>query len=238
MKNHFIYLIGTILVISVSSLFADTKRYEVKSAAITYKISGDGSIMGMPAKLSGNKTLIFKDYGALELSKEHRVQTIMGQEEIEDEITKFDNGVIYSVDNEENVIYKQTIPKDQKDIYFNQDGKKGLESLGGVKVGSEKIAGYKCDIWNLSGVSMCIYKGLPLKIETETMGIKETQIATKVQLNISLDDNKFKLPNYPIRTMKDIMEENQKQMENLPLEQQKMMEEMMKSMGGIVEDEK
>lgn len=162
----------------------------------------------------------------------------MGQDEIEDETTKFDNGIVYSVDNEENVIYKQTIPKDQKDIYFNQDGKKGLESLGGVKVGSEKVAGYKCDIWNVSGVSMCIYKGIPLKIETETMGIKETQIATKVKLNISLDDSKFKLPNYPIRTMKDMMRENQKQMEDLPPEQQKMMEEMMKSMGGIFEDEK
>ncbi len=238
MKNHFIYLIGIILVFSVSSLFADTKRYEIKSAAIDYKISGSGSMMGMPTKLIGNKSLFFKNYGALELAKEHRVQTIMGQEEIEDETTKFDNGVVYSVDNEENVIYKQTIPKDQKDIYFNHDDKKGLESLGGVKVGSEKVAGYRCDIWNVSGVSMYIYKGIPLKIETETMGIKETQIATKVKLNISLDDSKFKLPNYPIRTMKDMMRENQKQMENLPPEQQKMMEEMMKSMGGIFEDEK
>ncbi len=238
MKSRFFYLVGITLVLSASSLFADTKRYEVKSAAIDYKISGSGSMMGMPTKLIGKKSLVFKNYGALELSKEHRVQTIMGQEEIEDEIIKFDNGVVYSVDNEENVIYKQTIPKDQKDIYFNQDGQKGLKSLGGVKIGSEKVAGYKCDIWNVSGVSMCIYKGIPLKIETEAMGIKETQVATKIQLNISLDDNKFKLPNYPIRTIKDVMRENQKQMENLAPEQQKMMEEMMKSMGNMFDPKK
>jgi hypothetical protein len=70
------------------------------------------------------------------------------------------------------------------------------------------------------------------------MGIIETQIATKVQLNISIDENKFKLPNYPIRTIKDIMEENQKQMEDLSPEQQKMMEEMMKSMGEMFDPEK
>lgn len=238
MKNRFIYLISIIYLITATTLFAQTKRYEVKSAVINYKITGSGSMMGMPTKLSGNKTLYFKNNGAIELSKEQRVQMIMGQEEKEDEIVKFDNGVIYSVDEEEKVIYKQTISKEQETIYFNQDGEKGLKSLGGVKVGSEKIAGYKCDMWDLSGVSMCIYKGIPLKIETETMGIIETQIATKVQLNISIDENKFKLPNYPIRTIKDIMEENQKQMEDLSPEQQKMMEEMMKSMGEMFDPEK
>lgn len=219
----------------VLSSNASMKRYEVKSGQVEYETVGEGSMMGMPTKMSGKSTVIFKDYGAVELMHDKTTQTIMGQKEVEEDITKFDNGVVYSVDNEEKVIFKQQVPVDSKDPMLIEKGKKSLEAIGGKIIGTDKIAGFKCNVWQLQGYKMCVYKAVPLKMETTVMGIKQTQIAKSAKFNISISDDKFKLPNYPIKTMSDMMGENMKQMQqemqNMTPEQKKMMQDMMKNMG-------
>ncbi len=225
------------LIVSVTSLFADMKRYEVKSGEIQYEISGSGTMIGVTTEISGSSSLFFKDYGRIELNKERIVQEMMGQKEISEDIVKIDGDIVYSVDLEENVIYKQKMPDDSKDAVLKTKGAKSLESLGGKKIGTEKVAGYNCDIWELSGVKMCLYKGVPLKTETNTMGVVQSKIAKSIKFNISIDNNKFNLPDYPIKSMSDKMKENQKQMEeqmkNMSPEQKKMMQDMMKNMGGM-----
>lgn len=219
----------------VLSSNASMKRYEVKSGQIEYETIGEGSMMGVPTKMSGKSSVIFKNYGAIELMHDKTTQTIMGQKEIEEDITKFDNGTVYSVDHEEKVIFKQEVPVDLKDPMLIQKGKKSLESLGGKRIGTEKVAGFKCDVWQLKDYKMCIYKAVPLKMETNVMGIKQIQIAKTVKFNISISDEKFKLPNYPIKSMSDMMGENMKQMQEemqgMTPEQKKMMQDMMKNMG-------
>ena len=224
-----------VLIFGVISLFADMKRYEIKSAQIQYEISGSGNMMGIPTKMSGNSSLIFKDYGNIEISHEKFSQDIMGQKEITEDITKFDGGTVYSVNLEDKVIYKQEIPLDSDDPALSLKGKKSLVALGGRKIGSEKILDYDCDIWELSGVKMWMYKSVPLKTETTTMGIKQTLVAKSVEFNISISDDKFKLPDYPVKTRDDMMSEAMKQMENMTPEQKKMMQDMMKNMGGMMD---
>ena len=227
-----------VLIFGVVSLFADMKRYEIKSAQIQYEISGSGNMMGMTTKISGTSSLIFKDYGNIEISHEKFSQDIMGQKEITEDITKLDSGTVYSVNLEDKVIYKQEIPLDSDDPTLSLKGKKSLEALGGKKLGSEKILGYNCEVWELSGVKMWMYKSVPLKTETNTMGIVQTQIAKDVKFDISISDDKFKLPNYPIKTRADMMGEAMKGMENMTPEQQKMMQDMMKNMGGMMGGQK
>ncbi len=231
------YILMFLLILSATFSFADMKRYLVKSGEVQYKISGSGSMMGMPTKLQGESFLYFKDYGSIELSREKTSEDIMGQKELEEDITKFENGIVYSVDLEDKVIYKQTILLDEDDEIFQNKDEDSLKSLGGKKVGSEKIAGYKCDVWELSGTKICIYKAVPLKIESTAMGISHTQLATSAKFDISIDDEKFTLPNYPIKSMSDIREQRQKemkkQMENMSPEEQKMMKDMMENMGGM-----
>lgn len=224
-----------VLFLGVTSLFAQVKRYEIKSAQIEYEILGSGNIMGIPTNISGTSSLIFKDYGSLELNHEKFSQDTMGQKEITEDITKFDNDTVYSVDLEDKVIYKQKIPVDSDDPALTLKGKKALSSLGGKKLGVEKILGYPCEIWEFSGVKTWFYKAVPLKSEATIMGIKQTQIAKSVKFDVSISDDKFKLPNYPIKTRADMMNEGMKQMqmemENMSPEQKKMMQDMMKNMG-------
>lgn len=231
------FILVFLLVLSATYSFADMKRYFVKSGEVQYKITGSGSIMGMPTKLEGESFLYFKDYGSIELTKEKTTQDMMGQKEIAEDITKFENGMVYSVDLEEKVIYKQKIPIDMDDEIFQNRDENSLKSIGGKKIGSDKIAGFKCDIWELSDAKMCLYKGVPLKIESIVMGVTHTQVATSAKFNISIAKNRFNLPKYPIKSMEDIkaqrQEEMKKQMENMSREEQKMMQDMMKNMGGM-----
>lgn len=216
------------------SVFAAEKRYEVKSGLIEYDINGKGTNMGVSSSIKGTGELFFKDYGNLEIEKESFIENIMGQEQKSEEFSKYDNGVVYSVDYEENIIYKQDISKLQEQETYSLMGEEGLQKMGAVKTGSETILGYKCDIWQLHGVKLSLYKGVPLKIETQTMGIVQIQVATKAHFNISLSDSKFNLPSFPIKDMSDMMEEDfqpmEMKMEGLPPEQQEMMKQMMQNL--------
>jgi hypothetical protein len=48
------------------------------------------------------------------------------------------------------------------------------------------------------GAKQCIYKGVVLKVETDIMGVKSTEVAVKAQFNLSLGKEVFTLPDYPI----------------------------------------
>jgi len=68
-----------------------------------------------------------------------------------------------------------------------------LKKMGGKKIGSDKVAGYSCDVWELMGTKQCLYKGIPLKIESDVMGIKSVEIATKAEFS-TVTNKDFKLP--------------------------------------------
>ncbi len=54
---------------------------------------------------------------------------------------------------------------------MKQTGKEMMIQMGGKKVGTDKVLGYPCDVWDLMGVKQCMYKGLPLKVESNIMGV-------------------------------------------------------------------
>ena len=227
-KITFTLLILTIFYFTNAS--ADIKRYLVQSGEVQYKITASGSMMGMPTKLEGDSYLYFKKYGAVEVTKEKTSQDIMGQKEITEDLTKIEDDIVYSVDFEDNVIYRQRIPVNQDEAIFQNTEEETLKSLGAKKIGTDKIAGFKCTIWELNTVKMCIYKGVPLKIESNVIGLEQTQIAVSAKFNTHIDDNKFMLPNYPIKEMNEIRlqgyEEMKNQMKNMTPEQQEIIQNM------------
>jgi hypothetical protein len=84
---------------------------------------------------------------------------------------------------------------------MKQFSKEMMKKMGAKKIGTDKVLGYTCNIWDLMGVKQCIYEGLILKIESNIMGLKNTEIATKAEFNISLSKDDFKLPDFPIYDM-------------------------------------
>ena len=198
-----------LLACSVSYANSKMKKYDIKSAKIEYSINSSGSILGMKTQEVGKKRVIFDDYGIKELREESKVKKMsgLGQNKIDKshKLIYMNNLIIYKVDfkdkniiriKNEGVATMASLLGGDKNLM--QTGEEMLKKMGGKKIGSDKVAGYKCDVWDLKGVKQCIYKGVTLRIESEMMGIKSTEVATKAEFGLSLSKDDFKLPNFPI----------------------------------------
>jgi len=189
----------------------ETKLYDVKSGKVEYTIKGSGEIMGQKIQTIGKKRLIFDHYGAQNLTEENKVekQVIMGQKKINKTHTLIylKGGMMYQADfNRKRIIRMENIGMAMAGMMgggknMQQTGESMMKQMGGKKTGTDKVLGYTCDIWELMGTKQCIYKGVLLRVETNIMGIKNTEVATKAEFDISLSKDDFKLPDFPIYDM-------------------------------------
>jgi len=188
------------------------QQYDVKSGKVDYTIKGNGNIMGMTQiKTVGKKRIVFDDYGAKSLEErvEVKKETTMGQAHTTKThtIVYIDGDVLYSVDfNRKNITKTNNTGKALLAAMGNgktakEAGLAMMKSMGGKKVGTDKVLAYTCDVWELMGTRQCIYKGITLKLESNVMGLKQTEVATKADFDINIDADTFKLPDFPITDM-------------------------------------
>ncbi len=221
------------------------KRYDVKSGIVAYKITISGKTMGGTIKGEGVEQLYFKNWGAVELREEKSSQTtrikFFGREKTEKTAThvinELDNGKSYIVDFNTKSILEREDPMMNLFKQTNKDvgdaGKSMLEASGGKKVGTEKILGYNCDVWEIVGGKQWMYKGVVLKIEMSVLGIKTIKEAVSAKFDIPVSDDHFKLPNFKITKQDNIfndanyqgdmsdMNESLSQMQNMSFEEWK-----------------
>ena len=200
------------VVISSSVLVAGAnqmQKYEVKSGKIEYSLSGGGNIMGVAQiKSVGKKRVIFDHYGAQELEEtvEVKNETTMGETKTnKTHILDYMNyATIYKVDFKKKRIHRVKNTGAAMAAAFSggkslkETGESMMKKMGGKKIGTEKILGYTCELWDVIGVKQCMYKGIALKIETNMMGMKNVEIATKAEFDIVLNEKNFKLPDFPV----------------------------------------
>ncbi len=238
-----ILALATLLAIA-TTLQAEAKRYEVKSGIVEYKIEGGGSLFGFSTKTQGNAKLYFKEWGNTELKEINEKNVAMGQTTTSHNIMKIDHGTVYNVNEEDKVIIKSDIAMlkqmDKEGKNISSMGKDMMKQMGGKKIGSEKVLGYLCEIWEIMGSKIWIYKGVVLKIETNMMGIKHLEVATKAKFGVKIPDEKFKLPNYPVKTLNQMMEDEMKTQSSPKLtpEQMQQMQKMMESLGNMFQQAK
>lgn len=220
----------------INEIYAETRLYEMKSGIVEYAISGGGNIMGVQSESSGKRRLVFDRWGLLQIQKEQRTSTVMGQTTKTDSIIKIDNGIVYAVDADKKVIIKQ--PFEMFGQADNQDmlkmGKEMFKKMGGKQIGTGSILGYACEIWELMGTKIWIHKGVALKVEAEMMGIKHTEEAVDVKFDIAIDQNEFAIPDLPVKTFEEIYGKDFKEMvsDHMPTqEEMEQMQEMMKQFG-------
>lgn len=206
--------VGLTVWMSSSILLAgasEMKLYDVKSGKIEYSIKGSGEIMGQKMKTSGKKRVIFDAYGAQNLSEENKIdqQTIMGEKKTTKThtMTFMKEGMLYHVNfKSKRIMRMENMAAVMGGLMgsgknMKQTGEAMMKSMGGQKTGTDKVLGYTCDIWDLMGTKQCIYKGIPLRIESNIMGIRNTEVATKAEFDISLSKDNFKMPDFPIYDM-------------------------------------
>ena len=196
------------------------KKYDVKSGKIEYTLKGSGNIMGMvQIKSVGKKRVIFDDYGVTNLEEENKVkkETTMGETKVNKNHTLIymNNAIVYRVDFKKKRINRMRNSGAQIAAMFGggknlkESGESIMKSMGGNKIGTDKVLGYTCDVWDLMGSKQCIYKGIPLKIEINVMGMKSTEIATKATFDLTLSKDDFKLPDFPIYDMQgNVLDKN------------------------------
>jgi hypothetical protein len=202
------------LVLGSGMLLANTgqmKLYDIKSGKIDYEIRGSGTIMGMTMKTVGKKRVLFDDYGARNLTEENKItrQTVNGQTKTEKShtITYMKDGIAYNVDfTRKRIVRMGNVGAVASALMggqgtMQQAGEAMMKQLGGKKTGTDKVLDYTCDVWEALGTKQCLYKGIPLRVETDVMGIKNVEVATKAAFDISLSDEDFKLPDFPIYDM-------------------------------------
>ncbi|PVX52508.1 hypothetical protein C7377_0832 [Balneicella halophila] len=225
MKNLKILLFAFVMITSCSNSSKKDddklKRYDVKSGIVNYRITGSGNMMGSSISEEGTARCVFKDSGATELREEESTTTTVvkipfagTKRDVQSSHTldKLISGKSYSVDFEEQVIYESDdMPMNFiKAFYPNQDagdfGQKGLEAMGGKKIGTEKVLGYPCDIWELMGVKQWIYKGVPLKIEGNIAGLLTVQEAVSATFDVDISDKDLQLPDYPVKRLSSFIE--------------------------------
>ncbi|RBQ30508.1 hypothetical protein CRU92_11575 [Arcobacter sp. FW59] len=194
------------LFFSLNSLFAQTNRYDIKSGIVEYDIVG---VMDNNT-ITGTSVLYFKDFGKIELLDE-RITYKRGNFEDEEErnINKISKDKLYTVDFNDEMIYSQDLQIDKDDPVGNIKNKESFTQMGAKFLGNENILGYKCDIWQLGEYKIWIYNSVPLKQITKSSGSEQMQIAKNANFNIDIKDNKFKLPNFPVKAIDIIISEGE-----------------------------
>lgn len=200
-KKSYIYIF---LLFGFVNLFAEINRYDIKSGMVEYEILGKADGMEKGDTISGTSKLYFKDFGKIELLDEKIVQTIMGEKEEEHVISKIIGDKMLTVDFNDEVIYSQKLVLDEENFMQNIKNYESFVQMGAKNLGKEDVLGYKCDVWQLGEDKIWVYNSVPLKLINQSMGIIQIQQAKFVVFNIEIKDDKFKLPNFPIKPIEEI----------------------------------
>lgn len=223
----------SLLAISIAALSTvqasddSVQRYTIKSGEIQYQIMGSGDIMGTKVLTTGTKSLIFKDYGTVQREEEKSQEITTGNEKRtknEHTLTQMDNITSYKVNFKRQSITKST---DTVSVMYlgknmSEYAEKIMQGVGGKKTDkTDKVQGYACTVWVVMGAKQCMYKNqIPLWIEMDMMGLKKKTVAISVKFDESIDDSKFKLPDYPVQDVTMSQEEIQQTLEMSKMMQQ------------------
>ena len=164
------------------------KRYEFKSGIITMK----STVMGM------TQTMIryFTEYGEKESIEMQYEMTGMKFHTLS--ITQ--DGYYYNINLVNNEGTKMKIPdEDAMNINFN-DTEKLSKELNLKKEGTEEFLGKTCDKYTMNYEKMkmkgtyWVWKGISMKTEIETAGMKTVMEATKIEVDVDIPSEKVEIP--------------------------------------------
>lgn len=172
------------------------KRYPIKSGIVKYEYFGDLRM--------GSETVYFDRWGMRQASYTDSEMGGMTERRlvlIDGEWTYNINFQTMAGTKGETPFYKSmTEGSVSKDWTNELDAV--MEQSGGELVGTEVLDGRKCNLWRIKHMNMNVWmwKGLPMKSETRMAGSLITRIATDVQVDVEIPDDKFQVPDSVVIT--------------------------------------
>ena len=167
------------------------KRYEVKSGYIKYETS------------HGTDELYWDNYGENEARYTDATITMFGMTQQNRSVNIIDGKWSYNYDDKSKVASKADYEKLMQQMTGNKNqpitdfSEAMIEAYDGEKIGTEKILGKKCTIYNLKSFGDYrgwVYKGLALKAELNMMGFNFNMKAVEFKENAKIDQAKLRLP--------------------------------------------
>ncbi len=178
------------LIITVTVYAQDFKRYEFKSGKVVFQSTGS---------MTGSETMYFDNYGMLEVKNTKATLEMMGIKQVTDTKVIMDGKWVYTIDNNSGEANKMENP-----LYsmfpeggdLEKVGEQLMINMGGKKIGTETLLDKKCEIWEIKKLmsKVWVWKSIPIKSEINMMGMKITQLATSVEVDIEVSADKFKIP--------------------------------------------
>lgn len=176
------------------------KRYEARTGIITYALSGVET---------GTETLYFKDYGSTEARYKLAKTQLPGNIKLPDnvklpetnQVTIVVGDTIYSYDGVTKVGTKIENTLDMLGKVKDQDlGKMGMEmieKMGAKKTGTKDIAGFTCDIYEITNLnsSVCITRNIVLETKASVGNMVVSSVAQKAEFDVTVPEDKFTVPN-------------------------------------------
>jgi hypothetical protein len=183
------------LMMTYTSMYASNseQKYGIESATIEYVITGGGCLTPETnLTVKGQGKLHFKEWGQVELFEEAVKETT--------------SGAIKNIETTQ--VCKKIIHDKKLDVDFKN--KKILErqipngnyvsiTKGLVQKGQKEIAGYRCDVWEAEGVKKCIYKGIPLLVAYDVLGISYQKSVASIIFDTNNSLNQCTIPSYPVQ---------------------------------------
>jgi len=165
-----------------------TPIYKVESAVVRYHIEGGGTFSKeLNLSIEGESTLLFREFGKERVIHETIDEVTQGRLRYTHHIKRVEKSTptsSQSVDFLQHKIVEHPLVK--------RDLREGL-----LKQGREVIASKECDIWAREGMRICLYKGIPLHIEIDALGMFYEKKAFEVDENSSIPNDAFILPSFP-----------------------------------------
>ena len=177
--------------------------YQVPSGIVTYTLQSDGNMI----RMQGQKRRIFDQYGHREIVEEAKVQTINVIGQIQRDETHTKTLRVGTQVTQADLIKKRTVqgPAVGLNLFaganggdLTRTGEKMLQSMGARKKGQKRVAGVLCDVWELPGITQCLYKGVPLEIITQMPNLRQVERATEARFNLPIAEANFRLPDFPV----------------------------------------
>ncbi len=187
-----------LLAITPAGMAQQAKKYAVKSGYLKLELSGS---------TVGTREIWWDNYGLKTSEREKSTTTtkMLGIKSVEekDVLHIIVNDKFWTVDYIENTGMKGTVPfmSDLLDVQNNMTEKEQeefanqlLEDMGGKRLGTETLGGYKCDVVSLMGMKVWVYKGIGLKTEGKIMRIETKEMFSEFKPGISVSPSKFTPP--------------------------------------------
>ena len=182
------WLIGIVIAaLFITTLVQAQEKFQFKSAVVKYKISGDYQ--------NGEMEMYIDDYGEKRCIIT-KIDMTMGEIKTSSHnMMIFTENAVYNINLAEKTGTKTTLTPEQKERLLQMAKQMSLDKIEsmGKKVGTETILGKPCDVYEISGMKIWLWKGLNLKSETSMM-CKYTSEAVSVGVNTRISASQFKPP--------------------------------------------